>query len=338
MMYVLKRAIHFCRENMIAALLAVLFLICTLSFETFLSVDAISSLMRGASATGLMALGMMLVILCGDIDLSVGSVLAIGGVVFVKLANLSVPLAVIAAVAAGVACGFCTALLTVKVNIPAFIASLSTQYAIRGIVYIVTEQKAISVENPSDAFSWLGNGMLLNLIPVQSCLFLLFAGILAYLLKYTAFCRSIYATGGNREAAHMLGVKTDKTRILAFVVCGAMSALAGMVTASRLGSAQAVAGEAQEMTVIAAIVLGGVLLRGGVGKVSGVVCGVFFIRLLTTLFNNIQQISTYWQNVITGILLLVVVFFQAIAVGEQGRRRLLGTVKRWISPNSNRQV
>ena len=121
----------------------------------------------------------------------------------------------------------------------------------------------------------------------------------------------------------MMGVKTDRTRISAFLICGGLSALAGVVTASRLGSAQAVAGEGAEMIVIAGIVLGGTLLRGGVGRMSGVVFGTLFIRLMTTAFNNIPGISSYWQNVITGILLLIVVFLQNYGMELLEKRRLL---------------
>lgn len=302
----------FAAENPNVFMFFALFIGCSIAFPTFLSVESISNLLRASSTPGLIAVGMTMVILCGDIDLSVGAVLALGGIVFAKLWETSVVLAVFASLGVGFLCGLFTGLLTVKAKIVAFIATLSTQYAYRGIVYIITNQKAITVKNPTVAFSWFGTGHV-GPIPVQAVFFILAAIVASYILKYTAFGRSIYATGGNTEAARMMGIKTDKARILAFCISGMLSALAGVVTTSRLNAAQAVAGADIEMTVIAAIVLGSVLLTGGVGKIYGTFFGVLFIRLLSTTFNNIPAISSYWQNVITGVILLIVVFLQNYA-------------------------
>lgn len=318
-----KRTNHFFRTNAIAAMFFILFVLCCISFDNFLSVEAIANLLRSSSVNGLLAVGMMFVILCGDIDLSVGSVLALAGIVFVKVQETSVPLGILAALLVGALCGLVTGFLTIKAGLPAFISSLSTQYAFRGLVYIVTNQKAVSVREPSQAFSWFGNGTILGFLPTQAFFFLVIAISCGLLLKYTVFGRSIYATGGNTEAALMMGMKTDRTRMVAFIICGLLSALAGAITASRLGSAQAVAGEGAEMIVIAGIVLGGTLLRGGVGKMSGVVFGTMFIRLMTTAFNNIPGISSYWQNVTTGIFLLIVVFLQNYGMELLGKRKLL---------------
>lgn len=318
-----KKIKGFFKANAIAAMFLILFLLCCVSFDNFLSVEAIANLLRSSSVNGLLAVGMMFVILCGDIDLSVGSVLALAGIVFVKVQETSVILGILAALIVGILCGLLTGFLTIKAGLPAFISSLSTQYAFRGLVYMVTNQKAVTVLEPGRAFSWLGNGSVLGFLPTQAFFFLVIALICGGILKYTIFGRSVYAAGGNTEAALMMGVKTDRTRISAFLICGGLSALAGVVTASRLGSAQAVAGEGAEMIVIAGIVLGGTLLRGGVGRMSGVVFGTLFIRLVTTAFNNIPGISSYWQNVITGILLLIVVFLQNYGMELLEKRRLL---------------
>lgn len=306
---ILLKLKHFSVNNPIIVMLLALYFGSSIFFPTFLSFETVGNLLRASSAAGLIAVGMSLVIICGDIDLSVGSVLALGGIVFAMLWKVSVPLAFFAALAVGVLCGLITGLLTVKAKIVAFIATLSTQYAYRGIVYVVTNQKAITVRDPSPAFSWFGTANI-GPLPAQSIFFILAAIVLSVLLKSTAFGRSIYATGGNREAALMMGIKTDKTRIISFCISGGLSALAGIVTTSRLNAAQAIAGADIEMTAIASIVLGGILLSGGVGKVYGAFFGVLFIKLLTTTFNNIPSMSSYWQNVITGIILLVVVFIQ----------------------------
>lgn len=313
-----RRAVAFLRSEPIAAIFLALFVGCCFAFPSFFTAESVANLFRSTSTTGIVAIGMTLVILCGDIDLSVGAVLALGGVVFATAGRVSVALGAVLCVLTGLACGLCTGLLTVKARLPAFIASLSTQYAVRGIVYIVTDQKAIHIKEPSAAFSWFGNGSI-GVVPVPALVFLVLAVAAAWVLRYTGFGRNIYAAGGNTEAALMMGVKTDVTRIAAFVICGGLSAVAGIITTSRLGAAQAVAGADMEMTVIAAIVLGGTLLRGGVGKIAGTVFGALFIKLLITAFNNIPSISTYWQNVITGIFLLAVVFGQNYVAA--GRRR-----------------
>lgn len=316
----MKKIGSYFRSNAIIAMFLILFLLCGISFPNFLSLESIGNLLRSSSVNGLMAVGMMFVILCGDIDLSVGSVLALAGIVFVKLQETSLLLGLAAALVVGAACGAVTGFLTIKAGLPAFISTLSAQYAFRGLVYIVTNQKAVTVADPTAAFSWFGNGTVFGFLPVQAMMFLLIAVIGGIVQKYTVFGRSVYATGGNKEAALMMGVITDRTRMASFMICGVLSALAGVVTASRLGSAQAVAGEGLEMTVIAGIVLGGTLLRGGVGKMTGVFFGTLFIKLMTTAFNNIPVISSYWQNVITGVILLIIVFLQNYAIEAFGRK------------------
>lgn len=314
----------FIKNNPIILIFTLLFVVDGVVFPSFFTSESISNLFRATSSSGIIAIGMTFVIICSDIDLSVGAVLALSGVIFAKLINVSFPLACAASLLAGVFCGLITGLLTVKAKLPPFISSLSTQYAIRGIVYIVTNQKAIKVREAPEIFNFLGNGNIFGAIPVPAAIFVLLGIAAAFILARTTFGRSVYATGSSTEAATMMGVRTPRVRIAAFVISGAMSALAGMITTSRLSAAQAVAGQDIEMTVIASIVLGGVLLRGGVGKMYNVMFGALFIRLLIITFNNIPTISTYWQTVITGLCLLAVVVSQNCMMSRKRLKKTVG--------------
>jgi ribose transport system permease protein len=267
---------------------------------------------------------MTFVILCGEIDLSVGSIQALSAVIIISMAHTSVLGGVCLTLLAGIVCGLFTATLVVKAKIPAFIASLSMQFALRGLVYIFTKERAIYLKNVPLMFAWFSQGELISVLTVPAIFFILAAFISSILLNKIPLGRSIYAVGGNQEAAKMMGIKTIKTKYIVFAISGSLSSLSGIIIASRLNAAQAITGEGLEMQVIAAVVLGGTLLRGGVGKISGSVFGALFLTLLSNCFNNIGNINFYWQNVITGILLLIVVVAQEIFSSKENRKLKTG--------------
>jgi ribose/xylose/arabinose/galactoside ABC-type transport system permease subunit len=309
---ILIRLIDWLRQNAIIVVFFILFIICSFSFDTFLSTENIRNIIKTASTTGIIAIGMTFVILCGEIDLSVGSIQALSAVIVVTMVHTSVLGGVILSLLAGVICGLCTAALVIKAKIPSFIASLAMQFALRGFVYIFTNERAIYLKNVPLTFAWFSQGELVSVLTVPAIFFILSAACSSTTLNYLPLGRSIYAVGGNQEAAKMMGIKTVRTKFIVFIISGGLSALSGVIIASRLNAAQAITGEGLEMQVIAAVVLGGTLLRGGVGKISGTIFGALFLTLLSNCFNNIGNLNFYWQNVITGVLLLLVVVSQEI--------------------------
>ena len=207
-------------------------------------------------------------------------------------------------------CQYLVQLFSLVHSIKPWITSLSMMMCLRGIAYIMTNESSVNVEKVSPAFQMIGRGKILGL-PVPGILFLLFVVIGTYGLKYTRFGRSVYATGGNREGARMMGIRIDKTIILSYMLCGIGAAMSGLILASRLGAAQSTAGELYEMQVIAAVVLGGTLLTGGVGHMPGTLFGVFTMSMITNIFNMQGNISTWWQNVIMGFMILAIVIMQS---------------------------
>ncbi|MHC1771981.1 MAG: ABC transporter permease [Flexilinea sp.] len=311
-----KNIVSILNENAIIIVFFVFFIASSLMFDTFFTIENLTNILRSASIQGIVAVGMTLVIICGEIDLSVGSVVALGGVIAAEMIIndiQSIYLVILIAILSGIICGAFNALMVVKLKIPSFIATLSVQFAVRGIVYIITNEVPINIKNPPEAFKWLSSGSILPLISTSAMFFILLCLVASITLKYTVFGRSLYALGGNIEAANMMGVRTDHGKGLAYIISGALSAFAGVILASRLNAAEATAGEGMEMKVIAGVVLGGTLLRGGVGKMWGTFFGMLFLTLLSTFFNNLGTINSFWQNVITGILLLVVVLFQVFS-------------------------
>ena len=168
---IFKRIARFLRANPIILIFLLFFICNSIVFDTFFSTESIANLFRSSSTSGIVVIGMTLVILCSDIDLSVGAVQAMGGVIFALLVQRApLPLAIGAAIAVGLVCGALTGLLAVKAKIPPFIASLSAQYAIRGAVYIITNQQAIKVRDGSAAFAFIGNGNVFGVLPVPAIL------------------------------------------------------------------------------------------------------------------------------------------------------------------------
>lgn len=312
-----KKAIQFLNHNGI--ILASIFIIvfATIKYDNFFSFLNIGNVIRQSSINGFVAIGMMFVIVAGGIDLSVGSVVALCGVLAAKLSGTSFALSIILPLMVGLLIGFINGLLVTKIKMEPFVATLSTMMGIRGIAYIITGEVSIGIDKASEAFVFLGRGEFFNVIPVPSLLFFVCICIAAYIFKYTSFGRNIYAVGGNHEAAKMMGVKVDVITIRTHIICSFLAAIAGVILAARLGAGQPVAGDGYELKAIASVVLGGTFLTGGVGKISGTIFGVMVMGLITNIFNMQGNISTYWQNVITGLMLLIIVLIQSININRK---------------------
>lgn len=286
-----------------------LFVSASLLYDQFFTYTNLSNIIRQVSMVGLVAVGMTFVILVGGIDLSVGSVVALAGVLAAMLSGTNVWLAVFLPIAAGALIGFVNGAVVAKLKVVPFIATLASMMGVRGIAYIATNEQSVTVDTAS-GFTNLARAYVLG-IPLPALIFLAAVGAAAFIAKYTGLGRHLFAVGGNEEASRMMGLHADRVKIAAYSISGMLAGFAGVILASRLGAGQSVAAEGWEMTAIAAVVIGGTLLSGGVGKFSGTLVGVLVIGVITNMFNMQGNINTWWQNVMMGALLLLVVVIQS---------------------------
>jgi ribose transport system permease protein len=287
-----------------------LFVFASLKYDRFLTFINFSNISRQVSMIGLVAVGMTFVIITGGIDLSVGSILAVAGVLAANFSSSNILIAIFVPVLVSAVFGFINGVVITKMKIVPFIATLAMMMAARGIAYISTGEESVRVEQLSSTFTQLARGFILG-IPIPTIIFIVVVVIAAFLSKYSKFGRQVYAVGGNEEAAKMMGLNVDRVKTLAYTISGALSGLAGVILTSRLGAGQPVAGEGWELTAIASTVIGGTLLSGGVGKFSGTFFGVLIIGTIRNIINMQGNINTWWQNIIMGAILLIVVVVQS---------------------------
>jgi ribose transport system permease protein len=280
--------------------------------EKFATGFNLSSFTGDTAKYGLVALGMTFVIMTGGIDLSVGSVVALGGVVAIKVSDHGLLPGLLAGIAAGAAVGVLNGLLITKLKLPPFIVTLATLLAIRGLALTLAGTRA-AVAAPG-GFQKLGNWSLLGLPVAAWAMFLAFL-VGAAALHYTPWGRQILAIGGNVDAAKLMGLPVVRTTFSVYVLSGALAGCAGVFLGSQNGSVDTAAGQGWELTAIAAVVVGGTLLTGGVGSVLSTLVGVLLLQLIFNLivFENgrgVINISSFWESVIRGAFLLVVVLLQ----------------------------
>lgn len=297
------------RQGAVVALVA----LCIFGFAryaAFLTPENVMNVLRQNSVAGLVALGMTVVILTGGIDLSVGSVLAVGGITAAALSPHGTLVAVLGGLAAGTLLGMLNGLLITRARIQPFIVTLAMMIAARGVALGVTGENSVRVDRTAEGLMWLGQGRIAG-IPTQVVLMALAFVAGGVALRYTRAGRYVYATGDNEDAARLLGLKVDRVLIATYALSGLLAALAGIVQAGRLGAGQPVAGSGIELDAIAAVVVGGTLLSGGQGGVGSTVVGVLLLGVIFNLFNLEGTITPWWQGVLRGVFLLGVVVVQS---------------------------
>lgn len=292
--------------------LIALVVVCLFAFaryETFLTEENLVNILRQNSMVGLIALGMTYVILTGGIDLSVGSLFAISCVVAATLAKYGLLVALLGAVAAATILGFINGVVIAKARIQPFIVTLAMMIAARGLALAVTGEKSISAGRDAPAsFGWLARGYV-GPVPVP-VLLVFVAFIIGWLvLNHTRFGRHVYAVGDNEEAARLMGLNVGRVTIGVYALSGALAGLAGVIFASRLGTGQPTAGVGWELDAIAAVVVGGTLLTGGQGGVGSTLVGVLLLGVILNILTK-ENISSWWQLVLRGVILLAVVIVQ----------------------------
>ena len=285
----------------------------------FRQISNLLNLLRQAAFNGLIAIGMTCVILSDGIDLSVGSVFALAAIICAKLltSGVAAPLAILAALVIGTLLGLVSGILVAKFRLQAFIATLITMTAYRGLAMIITDGKPISrlaasIESDSGAFLFkaLGKGNLLIAetvkIPLPAIILVAFFALFFFILNKTTYGRRVYATGSNAVCAKLVGVNTVKIKMSVYAISGFLAALAGLMMISRVDSAQPTLGDGYELDAIAAVALGGTSMSGGRGKITGTIAGVLIIAVLNNGL-NILGVTSYYQDVIKAIVILVAV-------------------------------
>lgn len=273
----------------------------------FLSVNNMLNVLRQTSINSVIAIGMTFVILTGGIDLSVGSVLAISGAFCATMvsAGMNPVMALIITLGIGFVLGLMNGAFISYAKLQPFIVTLVTMTLLRGATLVYTDGKPIPVRTEGEFFDNIGGGYLFDIpVPIYIMVILFIAGY--YLLNNMRFGRYIYAIGGNEEATRLSGVNTSKFKTLVYGVAGALAALAGIIVTSRLGSAQPTAGTGYELDAIAAVVLGGTSLSGGVGRITGTALGAIIIGVLGNAL-NLLDVSSYYQMMIKAAVILVAV-------------------------------
>ncbi|AFD27244.1 ABC transporter permease [Deinococcus gobiensis] len=297
--------------------LILLFGVMSVATDSFLSVRNLLNVLDQMTVLGILAIGMTLVIVIGGIDLSVGAVLALSMMVMGWLANTHgwpFPLAILAALVVGGLCGLISGLLVTRLKLPAFIATLALLSVARGLANIITNGEQI-VGYP-EWFTNLAIVRHLGFLSATVALLILLALATAAFLRYRASGRSLYAIGGSPEVARLAGISVRRVSTWVYVASGVLAGLAGVVLAARLDSSQPSAGTGYELDAIAAVVIGGASLAGGVGSVGGTIIGVFIIGILRNGLNLIG-VSPFIQQIIIGVVIAIAVSIDTLRRRER---------------------
>jgi galactofuranose transport system permease protein len=281
----------------------------------------VRSLLGDDAKYAFVALGMTYVIMAGGIDLSVGSVVMLGGVVAAKVSAHGLLVGLVAGIGAGAAVGILNGLLISRLKLQPFIVTLAMLLAVRGFAVDIANTQAAVASSESN-FQKLADWQALGLPVAAWAMFAAYA-VGAAVLRYTAFGRQVLAIGGNVDASRLMGLPVARVTVSVYVLSGALAGLAGAFLASQTGSVDTAAGQGWELSAIAAVVVGGTLLTGGVGSVLSTLVGVLLLQLIFNLivFENgkhLLTISSYWESVIRGAFLLVVVLLQVRLVRRRG--------------------
>ena len=284
-------------------------LILSILTDRFFTASNIVNILRQVSINGILAVGMTFVIITGGIDLSVGSILALTGIIAAKFSvidNSPMPLAIaiLIGLSISIGIGLINGFMITKGRVAPFIATLSMMTIARGLGLVVSRGRPIV--NLTDAYREVGGGYIGGSFPIPVLIFIMTVCFAYFILKYMRFGRHVYAVGDCEPAARASGVKTIKIKMGVYALSGMMAGLAGIVLSSRVNAASPVAGQGAELDAIAAVVIGGTSLSGGIGSVIGTVIGALIIGIISNGL-DIMNVSAYYQQIIKGLIIVIAV-------------------------------
>lgn len=295
----------------------VLFVVFSVGSPYFLKVRNLSNVLGQISLTAVAAVGLSALIICGEVDLSIGSLQAVVALPLLLIMNRtgSFWLGIVPALATGLLVGVINGLLVTKLKINSLIVTLGMMYLLRGFVYFVTGKVPISDASNDPVFFAIGNGKLFGFLPIMAVLMFVILGVFIFILRGTTFGRRLYAVGGNPEVTRAVGISPEGMKFRAFILCSLLASVSAILLASRLNSANHLAGNGFEFQVVAAVVMGGVSLSGGTGNLVGATIGVLIFGMIQNGL-GLMNIGTMYQLVITGAIIIA-----AVAVDELRKRR-----------------
>lgn len=299
------------REFALVGVLVIFGAVMTVISPVFLTWSNVEAILLGLSVEATIAVGMVVLLISGGLDLSVGSILAFTGVVTglaLTSLELPAPLAILLGLLAALGVGLANGLLVAKLKINPFITTLGMLITVRGLLLVLAEGKAV-LNLPKD-FTVIGQGRLFSVqYPIYIMLFLVIAGDL--LMRNSRFFRQSYYIGGNERAARLSGINVDLVKIFNYCLVAVLAGIAGLMITARFGSSSVTVGSGIELRVITATIIGGASLSGGEGSVLGAFLGALFMGVLANAL-NLLGVDVYWQNLVTGLILIIAVVVDVI--------------------------
>jgi inositol transport system permease protein len=307
----IKRLLHGDGKNGIFFILITIFVLSSIFVSGFFTQANLTNVLRQITVVTILALGATFVIILGHINVAYGSEIALTGCIAcaAMVATNNVPIAVLAALAVGLLIGCINGYVITKFGIPAFIMTLAVTTVARGSVLLFT--KGAPITGMGRQFLVIGQGNL-GFMPVSVLILIILFIITWILLNKTSFGRYIFAVGGNENAAIASGIKSKVVVMKAFILDGALTAIAGVVLMSRINSGQPAAGVSYEFDAITAVVVGGTSLSGGSGSIVGTVVGAIIVGIINNV-QNLLNVNTYWQQIVKGLIILFAVILDVIS-------------------------
>ncbi len=298
------------RTSPIVLLLISVIFLCITTPDTFLQFINLRNVIRFSSFYIIVGIGTLIVFMAGEMDMSTGSVMGMGGIIAAYMARsgVNVWLILLVVILIGIACGMLNGIFVGYWGLPAFVATLGVQKALRGIITVITQGYAVN--DMDESFIWLGAGSIGPIpVPIIICIIICFFSW--YLINKTVVGRHMIATGNNRQAAIVAGIDTRRVKCIAYVYSGILASITGAVLTARLQSGQTTCGNGFELDAIAGAIIGGASLGGGGGSIAGTICGILFIYVVK---NGMQLlgVNTYWQNTVQGMILILAVLIDVL--------------------------
>ena len=299
------------RESAVLLVLIVIIIVFSCLSPQFFKISNFITILRQISILAIVSVGMTLVLISGGIDLSVGSIVSVVSVITSMAAvNLGMPAgaAILVGLVIGILMGLINGLMITLTGMPPMIGTLATQLVFRGLGFIICN--GASIYHLPDGFKVFGQGYV-GAVPVPVIIMAVVLLVFAFFLSKTYMGRYFYSVGSNSEATRLCGLNTRKIQILAYAMCGFLSAVGAIIMTSRVNSGQPKAGDGYEMDVLTASVVGGISINGGEGKIRHIIVGVLIIGILSNGL-TIIGVSEYWQQVAKGLILAMAVAFDAV--------------------------
>ena len=291
-------------------------IVLTVASDKFLTVTNLMTIIKQISIQSIVAIGMTMIIISGNIDLSVGSLVALCSVSGAMIMNKGLPMiaAVIASVIIGALVGFITGGVTAKLKRHSFLVTLSLMTALRGLAQTMTNGRPVA--GLPSAFGKIASASI-GPVPLLVIYMIVLYAIFMYVMKYTAFGRSIYAVGSNQESARLSGINIEMVKTMVFVISGALCGIAGVLLTAKVRSGDPTCANAWEMDTIAGAIIGGTDMNGGEGKLGGTIIGLLFVGILANGM-VLLGVSAYMQSVIKGLVIFMAVIINSIQKRSQG--------------------